>query len=380
MSFIPEIEFNLITIVFFVFCFAVLLQLYFILRFPIRLLRKKYFKEAEKKSNLPNISVIICARNEEDSLAKNIPLILEQDYPFFELIVVNDQSMDESAAIIKALQTKHKNLRLIDLKRNQHKRIGKKLPLTVGIKGAKHEHVVLTDADCRPTSKKWLRRMVEGYTEEKEIVLGYSPYTKAKGFLNRMIRFDTAMIGANYFGFALAGRAYMGVGRNLSYKRELFFKVEGFKDHYHVQSGDDDLFVQQVATKSNVGIQVCEDAHIESAPKKTWKAWIRQKQRHFTTAPEYRLINKILLGIFPTSMFLMLSSFVILLVNYEWWLFVLAIFTLRTIIYWLVYSKVLKKLNEQDLRGWYPVMELAHFLIIPFIYYGTNRSSKKPKW
>jgi hypothetical protein len=221
--------------------------------------------------------------------------------------------------------------------------------------------------------------MVDAYAPEKEIVLGYSPYSSTKGFLNKLIRFDTAMIGANYLSFALAGRAYMGVGRNLSYKRDLFFQVDGFKDHYHVQSGDDDLFVQQVAKKNNVAVQIANEAHVQSAPKTTWKEWIRQKQRHFTTAPEYRLINKILLGIFPLSMFLTLCSFVILLVNYEWWLFVLAIFSLRTIIYWLVYSKILKKLNENDLRVWFPVMEIIHFVIIPFIYYATNRTSNT-KW
>lgn len=378
MQFIPEIKFDLLTIIFLVFCLAILLQIIYLIVIPARLFRK-YKNRKGLPSKWPSVSVIICARNEEDHIVKNLPFILEQDYPNFEVIVVNDQSMDDTGEIIKAYKTKYSHLHLINLERNQHRRIGKKLPLTVGIKGSKNDVVLLTDADCKPASNQWMKSMISHYLNTKKMVLGYGPYEKAKGFLNKLIRFDTASIAINYLGFAKSLKPYMGVGRNLSYQKELFFDVEGFKSHYHIQSGDDDLFVQEVGNRKNTTIALDKNSFVYSTPKKSWKAWFSQKQRHFTTAPEYGLINKLLLGIFPMSMFLMLSSFVILLVNYEWWPFVLALFGLRTLLYWIVYGRLFKKLEEKDLRWWFPIMELTHFTIIPFLYYSTNKT-RNTKW
>jgi hypothetical protein len=99
--------------------------------------------------------------------------------------------------------------------KNQHLKPGKKLSITLGVKGAKFEHLILTDADCRPASRNWLKSIAENFSNEKQIVLGYGPYKKEKGFLNRLIRFDTTWIGMNYFSMALAKLPYMGVGRNL---------------------------------------------------------------------------------------------------------------------------------------------------------------------
>jgi hypothetical protein len=215
--------------------------------------------------------------------------------------------------------------------------------------------------------------MMRNYTSGKEIVLAYGPYEKKKGFLNKLIRFDTANIASTYLSFAKSKRPYMAVGRNLSYLKSTFFKVDGFKKHYHIQSGDDDLFMQDAATRKNVAIEVDPESFVYSHPKESFKEWVKQKQRHFTTAGKYRLINKVFLGIFPASMILMLLSFIILMFSFEWKLFVLGIFLIRYIMFWWVNGLVLKRLNEKDLIGIYPFMELLHFVIIPFIYYSTDR-------
>lgn len=376
MDFWPEIRFDFQGIVFLLFCLTVFIQLVFLANYHLRLL---FFKKQSETTKLPALSIVVCARNEEDNLFKNLPSILNQDYPTFEVIVVNDMSIDESKHILQAYQKQYPNLRIIEMEKNRHRKFGKKMPLTIGIKGATHEHVVMIDADCYPAGKYWLKSLVSNYTEGKEIVIGYGPYEKEKGFLNKLIRFDTAMIAVSYMSLTLAKRPYMAVGRNMSYTKKRFFEVDGFKNHYHIQSGDDDLFIKDAATKTNVAIDLNPESFVYSHPKKTWRDWVNQKQRHFTTAPGYRLINKLLLGILPASMFLMLLSFIILLFNYKWWWIVAGILFIRYLIFWSVQGALFKKLASRDLIWWIPVLELIHFIVMPFIYYSTDRSEAS-KW
>lgn len=376
MEFWPKIQVDFPSILFLFFCLMVLVQLIYVLWFHLRLVRHK---PKEGNVTLPPLSVIVCARNEEDNLFKNLPSILEQDYPNFEVIVVNDMSVDESKHILQAYQKKYRHLRIVELEKNRHRKFGKKVPLTIGIKGATHDHLVMIDADCYPGGNKWLRTLVSSYSPDKEIILGYGPYEKEKGFLNRLIRFDTVQIAISYFSFAKAGRPYMGVGRNISYTRKRFFEVEGFKRHYHIQSGDDDLFIRDAATKENVVIEMNPDSFVFSHPKKTWTDWVRQKQRHFTTAPGYRLINKVLLGILPGSLILMLLSFVILLFNFKWWWILVGLLGLRYILYWTINRILMSRLASRDLVIWFPVLELIHLAVVPFIYYSTDRRGSA-KW
>ncbi|UKN01390.1 glycosyltransferase [Paracrocinitomix mangrovi] len=335
-------------------------------------------KPAEKPVNHPGVSIIICSRNEEENLYKNLPKILNQDYPKFEVIVVIDQTVDDSKHIINAYSKEFPQLRYIEMERNQHRKFGKKIPLTVGIKGAKYEHVLLTDADCFPATDQWIKLMMSNYTEEKDIVIGYGPYERKKGLLNKFIRFDTTQIAATYLGFAKNRRPYMAVGRNMSYKVEKWREVDGFKSHYHVQSGDDDLFMQDAAKRKNTAIEIDKKSWVYSHPKTSWKDWVAQKQRHYTTASKYRFINKVFLGIFPFSMILMFVSLVLLLINYEWWLFVLSLFALRLITYWIISGLLFRKLGQKDLSWLFPIFEIGHFIIIPFIYYSTDR--RPDKW
>lgn len=370
MNFIPEISFDPIGITFLIFCSAVFIQLMYLFIFHLRLL---WHRRTKERISFDPVTVIICARNEEDNLFKNLPKVLEQDYPKFEVIVVNDQSVDDSRHIVQAYMKKHPNLKYIELERNKHRKFGKKVPLTVGIKGASYERILLIDADCYPASKQWIKKMMANYHEDKEIVVGYGPYEKKKGWLNKIIRFDTTTIAATYLSFAKNRKPYMAVGRNMSYLKTTFFNVNGFKKHYHIQSGDDDLFMQDAARGKNVGIEINPETFVYSHPNTTWTGWVKQKQRHFTTASHYRLINKILLGIFPLSMILMLISLVILLISFEWWPFVISLFGFRYVMYWLINGLLFKKLGEKDLIIWFPIMEMIHFVIMPFIFYSTDR-------
>jgi len=368
---------DLFSITFLTLVFFASIQLFYV---AIVFGRLAFYKEEEKKPQaLPPISIIIAARNESDNLYENLPYILTQDYPEFEVIIVNNQSVDDSTWLLKALCLQHKNLRVVEIAKNKHLLPGKKLPITLGVKGAKYENMLFTDADCRPASNHWLRIMAGSFSEKKEIVLGYAPYYKTKGIINKIIRYDTAFIGVSYLSLALVKLPYMGVGRNLAYSKKVFDTVRGFKSHYSLPSGDDDLFIQEAAVNENYTIQLSPDSFCFSMPATTWKSWIRQKTRHYTTSSRYNFIKKALLGIYPISLLMTWISFVILLSNANWWIIGLIIFSILLIIKWLIQGKCLRKLNEKRFAMAFPLWDLAHALLMPIMYNFSDHKRYK-KW
>ena len=249
----------------------------------------------------------------------------------------------------------------------------------MGIKGAQHEHLLLTDADCKPNSKDWLRTMMQHFIAETEIVLGYGGYEKQPGFMNKIIRFDAFMIALNFLSFALAGKTYMGTGRNLAYKKSLFFKMKGFASHYHIQSGDDDLFVNEAATKQNSKIEVSIDSHTISRVKKTYKDWFRQKRRHVTTFKYYNFASKFRLGMISFSQYLFFASFIALLIVQFNWVLVVLLFLLRFSVQLIIFNKSMKQLAEKDLLVFSPIIELMLLVIYPMITF-SNLTRKKNNW
>lgn len=226
-------------VIFAAFALALIVQLWYYLFFFRRL---AFYKKSELNANTPPASIIVCARNEEDNLIDFLHFIFEQDYPEFEVVVVNDCSTDNTPDILKELEKKYSNLKVCTIQESKNHSHGKKVALMMGIKGAKHEHLLFTNAGCKPNSKNWIKNMMQHFNSETEIVLGYGAFERQAGFLNKIIRFDTFLIALQYLSFALAGRTYMGTGRNLAYKKSLFFKMKGFASHYHIEAGDDDLF------------------------------------------------------------------------------------------------------------------------------------------
>lgn len=368
-----DLTLSIYTILFWSLAFIQLFWLFFFYS------RIAFHKEKKTSTSSLPISIIISARNEEDNLAEFLPYILEQDYPNFEVIVVNHQSADGTEYILKAFQETHSHLRVITLERDKHLAFGKKLPLTVGIKGAKHNHLLLTDADCMPTSNQWLKIMASKFSDKKEIVLGYAPLRKTKGFLNKLIRFDTAFIALNYLSFAKAGTPYMGVGRNLAYTKDLFLKNKGFKSHYSIQSGDDDLFIQEVAKKKNYTISLSPDSFCVSDAKETWSEWYAQKSRHYTTSGNYTLFKKLLLGIYPLTLILMYLFFVILLLNN--WMNWIAVLILSAVILfkWIILGLTMKKLNQKSFIAGVILWDIFYAIVTPIVFYTTEQSTGT-KW
>ncbi|MDB2482853.1 glycosyltransferase, partial [bacterium] len=227
-----------------------LIQCFYLFYFSARVAFIKENESVEKKG----ITVIICARNENENLKKNLPLVLNQKYDDFEVIVVNDRSWDNSIEILNNFKAKYSHLKIVDIPDNKTDNFGKKLAITIGIKAAKNNYLLFTDADCQPFSEYWINEMSKGFDKEKQIVIGVGIYEKEKGFLNKIIRFDTVQIAINSLGYAKAKLAYMGVGRNLAYHQDVYYLNDGFKSHYHVESGDDDLFVNQASNISNTQV------------------------------------------------------------------------------------------------------------------------------
>lgn len=351
-----------------------LIQLFWLLYFYMRVAAHK---EKVKPSQTPPVSVIIIARNEEDFLIELLPSVLEQDYKEFEVVLVNNQSIDNTTSLLKALKDKYSRLRVVDIERSTHLNYGKKLPLTIAIKGAKYEHVLLTDADCKPASSQWLRIMADQFTDKKKIVLGYAPYHRTQGILNRIIRLDTSFSALNYFSFAKAGMPYMGNGKNLGYTKELFLENKGFKSHYHIAAGDDDLFIQEVAKDKNCAISLSPKAFCYSTAKDKWSDWISEKATSFATHSKYTLFNKVLLGIYPISLILLfISLFTLILNNWMCWISIIVISVLL-ISKWFILGIGFKKLGQKSLIWGILFFDLFYVLFMPVLYYTSDQAKAK---
>lgn len=323
-------------------------QLYFYIRFLSVAFRRK---RSEKKGKiqyseiLPPVSVIICGRDATDLLNRFLPEVLTQDYPNYEVIVVNDGANEDTDTLLRELKKTYPHLKSTFVPSGTTNISTKKLALSLGIKAASYDWLVFTDADCLPESKDWLRTMARNFVPGVEIVLGYGAYLTQKGWLNRMITYDTLFIALQYLGFAKAGKPYMGVGRNLAYHKSVFFRNNGFSSNLHLPSGDDDLFVNRAANKSNTRIESKLDSITWSEPNTTLRAWLYQKQRHLSVSSHYTTKSKVSLLFEPLTRALFYFSWLVAMVTFtiaqQWWMLSIpgALFLVRFLVQLVVINK-----------------------------------------
>ena len=364
-------------IIFYIFLVVVLIQIvYFLVIF-----RKFAFSKLQKSTpkNI-SVSVLVSAKNEAQNLKQFIPLIAKQDYPDFEIVLINDGSIDNTLEVMEQFASKYDNIKIVDVKNNEAFWANKKYALTLGIKVAKNDYLLFTDADCKPISKYWIKEMSSQFSNEKTIVLGYGGYSKVKkSLLNKLIRFETLLTAIQYFSFAEFGMPYMGVGRNLAYRKDVFYKVNGFVDHMNINSGDDDLFINSVATSSNTSICFSPYSFTRSIPKTNLKDWFKQKRRHVSTAHRYKLLHKLLLAEFFSSQILFWVLGIFLIVMKTKLVAVLSLFVFIILLKYLIVGFASKKLNETDLIILNPFLEL--FLVFfQFSIFITNLISKPKHW
>lgn len=325
---------------------ACLVQLGYYLLVYIRL---PLYRPPKKRKTKKGVSVIICARNESENLERFLPIVLEQDYPEFEVVVVNDASTDETEEVLSRLSARYVHLRFTTIPCNDTFSHGKKLALTVGIKSARYDQLLLTDADCYPASDRWLSRMVSNLTGDRQIVLGYGKYEKRKGLLNRLIRYETVFTAIQYLSYAIRGNPYMGVGRNLAYRKTLFLKNRGFASHYHLASGDDDLFVNENASAKNTAVEISGESHTISLPVTSFGEWISQKQRHLSAGKYYSTASRIRLAGEMISRLLLYISLVLVCLYTPWIWHALIAFGVLAGVKLVLFKWGMRRLDERDL-------------------------------
>lgn len=355
-------------VIFITFCIIIIIQTFFYLV----LFGKFTFAKTEKKDfkYLP-VSIVICAKNEEQNLRLNLPKIAGQNFKYIEIVLVNDASSDNSLKEMQDFKLHFSSdklsIKIIDL---DHKTTpGKKSALSYGINAAKNEYLILTDADCQPNSAEWVSEICSNFSDNKAIVLAYGAYQKIeKSFLNKLIRFETLITAIQYFSYAKNGDAYMGVGRNIAYKKNLFKKSKGFSNHMHIQSGDDDLFIKDVANRNNTNICFTKNSFTISKPETSFKKWITQKSRHITTANHYKTHHKISLGLFYLSQLLFWLLAIILLMSDVYFFETLLLIIFRLIIWYSIIGRSAKLLDEKDLVFFAPLFEISLIFMQLYIY------------
>jgi glycosyltransferase involved in cell wall biosynthesis len=365
----------ILLVVFSIFSFTAAIQLFYYYFFYLAIYIHKQ-SVAEKAAH--SVSVIICARNEAENLSNFLQSVLEQDYPDYEVIVVNDCSEDNSYDILGKYLMQYPHLKISSVNKDPKFTHNKKFAQFIGIKAAKNDILLFTDADCQPESEKWIAGMTSQFDDKITFVLGYGGYLNEKGLLNKYIRYDSMTIAMQYLGMAIRGIPYMGVGRNLAYRRSAFFANKGFGIHTNLASGDDDLFVNTNASALNTCVEFSRDTHTRSVPKSSVREWITQKKRHLTTAPYYKLKDKLLLITEPLTRIIFYSVFIFLL-SFSFLLpVVLAIFGIRLITQIIVLILVQRRLNEPGVLAYSLFFDIISPVINSIVFLSNlgNRSAK----
>ena len=353
-------------------------QLFYYFYFFLQISR---FRKVNEKQTLDPVTVIICAKNEDDNLRKNLPLVLEQDYPEFQVVVVNDGSSDDTASVLAEMKERYKHLYVTQIEHTHPYPHAKKLAQTIGVKAAKFDQMLFIDADCRPASLNWIRCMQSNFLPKKEIVLGYGAYEKKKGLVNKFIRMDTIWIAQQYFSFAIRRIPFMGVGRNLAYRRSLFFNNKGFASQLHLQSGDDDLFVNQTASKTNTAIEMDPDSITVSEPMGTMNRWLRQKRRHLTAGMYYRAWHRFLIGLEIVSREYFYVSLIVLLSFWKFPGYLFLLLLLRWIVHLWIFKLTMKRLKEEGIWLFSLIYDLLMPAISGFLIMKTKfKKNKKFAW
>ncbi len=312
------------------------------------------------------VSIVVCARNELDNLRRLLPLLLRQDYPAdFEIVLIDDRSDDETFLYAQQLaQYYPEKVRLVTITNTPDGFAPKKYALTLGIKATRYNHLLFTDADCIPATDQWLRLMQRGFSQQHgaDLVLGFSAYTEAPGFLNQLIRYETLLTAVQYLSFAWRGWPYMGVGRNLAYTRACFTATKGFASHIRQLSGDDDLLVQDaVRYGQRVAVVADPSAHTLSEPAATWAVWWHQKRRHLSAGRAYRLADRLRVGTFMMANLLFHWSTVLLLFSLNNWIPLAVVYLLRTLFVSAVYARLSRRLHQPVVVGLLPVLDAVYF-------------------
>ena len=321
--------------------------------------------------NVP-ISIVITAKNDAHLLIKTLPEFLNQDYPQFEVVVVSDNSNDETSQLVLDFQNRFPNLRLVHLESSVTNIKGKKFPLSLGIKAAHYEHVLLTDADCLPASNQWVKLMARHFNDTTKIVLGFSKIHRKIGFTNTLIRFDRLHQAIQYFSYCLAKIPFMGVGQNLAYTKTIFFKNKGFASQNHLRFGDDDLFINRVANGRNCAIEYEKEAHTLSRFGANFSNWFLLKTFRSKTRKLYTQTNRFLLNSYHflmTFFYITLGLAIYISIDNLLCLLILSgIFVIKFAVQYVCFGFAAAKLDEKSLIPHVLFFDVIFAVLNPVVY------------
>lgn len=350
----------IIVLIFSIACLIILFFYYFYFFTQI-----KSTRENSDNREFP-VSVCVAARNEHDNLELYLELLLTQDYKEYEVIVINDGSHDGTKELLKEMKARYDHLKIVTLDLDERYQKGKKFALTMGIKAAKYEHLLFTDADCWPNSKNWITKMSFAFGTS-DIVLGVSPLVVTKNMLGSIIRYETFHTALQYVSYANRRLSYMGVGRNMAYTKTLFFRNKGFASHQHILSGDDDLFVQENSVGKNVSICLDADSFMYSKGPNSFKQWVNQKKRHFGANTAYQTRFVWLLGCYSFAQLglyigIITASFLIP----QLWYIPVSIILIKWLVQWVVMYKPTQILDAKTIRWALPYYDVLYTFFLLF--------------
>lgn len=261
----------------------------------------------------PSVSVVLIVHNDSASLERNLPFLLEQEYPDFEIVVVNYCSTDESRYILKVLSKFYTHLKVVNFTQDVNLFQGLKYPLSIGIRSASKQVVLLTEIDCIPATFGWIADMMSAYTEtDHQIVMGYTGLNISHNLLGCLQQYDNLVYQCQYLSAALRKHPYTGCGRNLSYRKKFFFDCNGFINHYVVSDGADDMFINQNATGANARVMLRSNSFVYAPSRPNFGKWHLHRKHRTVTRRTYPFLSKVRLILYPLSLVLFYTTLILL--------------------------------------------------------------------
>ena len=322
-------------------------------------------------TELPSVSVILIAENDYHNLKKNLTSILEQDYPDFEVVVVNSSPQETSSFfLLKSLNSQYPHLKMVELPDVRTFYSRKKFLIALGVKESNKDVLLFTNTDCQPDSPYWIRAMVSQMNDKKQLILGYTGVAAA----NRFYRLDMVNTSLTFLSLARCGMPYTGTGNNLACSRELFNEANGLVSHYVIPYGEDTLFVNKNATKKNTTVALKPDALLHIRSKMTFRRWIRLKKTARLSQKHYKKSHRFVLSLFPFTRFMSYLFFVgllCLLPLSQLYYTVIGVFALRTISQLVITKKAMQRFNEKGVLLLQPLLEPVYMMLSWRVFFRT---------
>ncbi len=332
------------------------------------------------------ISVIVAARNEEKHLTSLLNSLLAQEYPQdrFEIIVVNDHSVDNMDYILENFSKKYPQIKYITITEELPYLIGKKRALTEGIKHAQGEVLMFTDADCRP-GKFWVSSMNEVFARGFDVVVGYSPLKcQSKSFDKRIIYILKKLERLAMFTFSAGSIGWnwgiTATGRNIAYKKKVFESLKGYEGIGHIPSGDDDLFLQKISKSHSckIGFATHPDSYVLSVEEKSHSQTFQQEKRRGSKWRYYPALIKFVSLLAFIFLLLLFITFILALAGVVTWRFFLIVFLAKSFFDLLILLRGATIFREYVSLLVFPFVEVLYAPY--FVIFGLLGTFSKYKW